>query len=464
MKELESRVRQHERAFPELAEELRLAYRYIHSDAAGSLNKSRIVTEKIVSRIFVTEMAAPPRKPLLGDMLADNQFTRKFERRVLSTMNSIRDMANLGTHGEYVESRDAAKVLDDLCEILDWYARRYAAAVAGENESGREGASRSFEYLLPVFVGHAFTSDLGETLGRAVQHACGKVNAEQDDSAKRFVCVPQFAAHLDHSNLATVLDTVCERIRQSALTIFEVSGESSVNVFLELGIAIGMKRSVVLLARKPYDPPSDLRGYRAQEYSDQNDLEILLADLIRTRLAELSRPPLPDQHVIHQKMQIDAVWQNRIELAEDEICFLAGDVSWASTLGESLRRRITSGVTVRVCCKRPAGTESVKWSNIHKLVEIGTQVKLYDASFDPGLRGFIWEPSRPSLTEAVFVDKQRRRGVHLESSGVTIGESESLYTATISQGQTHHRHLTAVVRLFQHMWESSKTESYPVRA
>jgi hypothetical protein len=105
--------------------DLRLALGYIPTDPASSLTKSRMVMEKLLRSVFQIEMGCEPRKPLLGDMLADNQFTRKIERRVLARINSIRDMGNLGPHGEPVEPSDAARVLDDLCAVLDWYLTRY---------------------------------------------------------------------------------------------------------------------------------------------------------------------------------------------------------------------------------------------------------------------------------------------------------------------------------------------------
>jgi tetratricopeptide (TPR) repeat protein len=112
-------------AIPAFAEDLRLALQYVPTDAASSLTKSRIVMEKVLVSVFQAEMGHEPKKPLLGDMLTDNQFTRKIERRVLARINSIRDMGNLGPHGEQVEPSDAAKVLDDLCAVLDWYLKRY---------------------------------------------------------------------------------------------------------------------------------------------------------------------------------------------------------------------------------------------------------------------------------------------------------------------------------------------------
>jgi hypothetical protein len=131
--DLQTRVSTLEKAVATFSEELRLALRYIPSDAGSSLTKSRIILERLVIQIYVTEMGHEPKKPMLGDMLLENQFTHKIERRILSRMNAIRDMGNLGPHGESVEASDAARVLDDLCEVLDWFLQRYQLPVAAHS-------------------------------------------------------------------------------------------------------------------------------------------------------------------------------------------------------------------------------------------------------------------------------------------------------------------------------------------
>jgi hypothetical protein len=125
IEELQARIERLEKVLSAYGEELKLAYSYIQPDAASSLTKSRIVLERLVLQVYGLEMETAPRKPLLGEVLADNQFTRKIDRRILSRMNGIRDLANLGPHGEKVEPSDATRVLDDLCEVLDWYLKRY---------------------------------------------------------------------------------------------------------------------------------------------------------------------------------------------------------------------------------------------------------------------------------------------------------------------------------------------------
>jgi hypothetical protein len=141
VEDLEARVRKIEQEFAAFAQEIRLAYRYIRPDAASSLTKSRIVMEKLLLKVYKAEMGKEPRKPLLGDMLADNQFTRKIDRRILSRMNAIRDMGNLGPHGESVQPNDAERVLDDLCTVLDWCLSRYASKMRKRRGSSEASAA-----------------------------------------------------------------------------------------------------------------------------------------------------------------------------------------------------------------------------------------------------------------------------------------------------------------------------------
>jgi hypothetical protein len=124
--QIEARVSKLEKTLSRFSVDLRLALQYIRSDAASSVTKSRLIMEKLLERVYLDEMGREPRKAMLGDMLADNQFTRRIERRIIARMNAIRDMGNLGPHGEKVHPGDAARVLDDLCEVLDWYISRNA--------------------------------------------------------------------------------------------------------------------------------------------------------------------------------------------------------------------------------------------------------------------------------------------------------------------------------------------------
>jgi hypothetical protein len=121
---LEKRIGDLGPRLPMFAPGLRLALGYVPTDPQSSLTKSRAILEKLVVGLYSAEMGREPRKALLGDMLADNQFTRTIARRILSRMNAVRDLGNLGPHGEPVQPSDAARVLDDLCEVLEWYLSR----------------------------------------------------------------------------------------------------------------------------------------------------------------------------------------------------------------------------------------------------------------------------------------------------------------------------------------------------
>jgi hypothetical protein len=165
MHDLDRKVRQYLQALPAFSEDIQLACEYVVPDAASSLTKSRIVMEKLLIDVYQREMGREPKKPLLGDILNDNQFTRKLDRRLLSRMNAIRDMGNLGPHGERVEASDAARVLDDLCVILDWYLKRYSrpatasAAQAGGPAIARRGAPHR-RILVLCLVGFAAVAGL----------------------------------------------------------------------------------------------------------------------------------------------------------------------------------------------------------------------------------------------------------------------------------------------------------------
>ena len=135
--DLESRVAKLGKALPAFSQELHFALHYIRPDPGSSLTKARAVLEKLLSTVYATEMGRDPRRPLLGDMLIDNQFTRKVERRILARMDAIRGLSNLGPHGESVEPSDVTRVLDDLCDVLEWYLRRYAVTPPAAPEGSR---------------------------------------------------------------------------------------------------------------------------------------------------------------------------------------------------------------------------------------------------------------------------------------------------------------------------------------
>jgi hypothetical protein len=70
---------------------------------------------------------------MIGDMLADKAFIATIPRRIATRMNAIRDMSNLGPHGEQVDASDAIRVMRDLIDVLEWYVVHYdpSCQVAG---------------------------------------------------------------------------------------------------------------------------------------------------------------------------------------------------------------------------------------------------------------------------------------------------------------------------------------------
>ena len=113
-----------------LAAQLRLAFQYVPRDPSSSLTKCRIVLEKMVLSVYSALMEKEPKRREIGYVLNDHQFARRIPRRILSRMNSIRDLANLGPHGEDVDQTDAHKVLSELCDVLEWYCDEFPGIAA----------------------------------------------------------------------------------------------------------------------------------------------------------------------------------------------------------------------------------------------------------------------------------------------------------------------------------------------
>jgi hypothetical protein len=114
----------------ELREHLGWASRHLtrepDRDPGSSLTKTRMALELLLISVYTTEMGKPPRKPQLGDILVDNQFTRKLTPpRIVDLLDEIRLLGNLGPHaGKNPTAKDAVLALDRLCEVIDWFAER----------------------------------------------------------------------------------------------------------------------------------------------------------------------------------------------------------------------------------------------------------------------------------------------------------------------------------------------------
>jgi hypothetical protein len=315
-----------------------------------------------------------------------------------------------------------------------------------------------YEYLLPIFVGHPFDAPNTETLRVAISGACEAANAKQSTSEKRLLWVPRFLNRLDSGAPSSVLETIREAIRQSAVTLFDITDRGNVNVFLELGISLGMGRAMVLTCHKPFNPPADLRGLRGIEYTNGDDLQLQLVEFLDARLRELRETPPPGQDVLHHKIQIDAIWDDLARTAKKKLYYFAGDVSWVRTLGPILQEAVGEGVGVHVCCQMPDRDDVIKWQNIDRLRDLGAKVRAYPAGLDPRLRGFLTEPQDLSeQTLALLVEKETRVGGRADyaRTGVTVGESEFFYKANLFRCTTHPRITCALVRLFEATWKDS---------
>ncbi len=121
----------------ELGSALQSALEYLSSDPASSLTKSRVILERVLLALYRGAMKKEPSRPMIGEMLADKAFIATIPRRISARMNAIKDMSNLGPHGEEVNSTDAIRVMRDLIDVLEWYVVHHdpSCRVAGAQEA-----------------------------------------------------------------------------------------------------------------------------------------------------------------------------------------------------------------------------------------------------------------------------------------------------------------------------------------
>lgn len=134
-KVLADRIAVLEARMPELSTFLHSAIDYLASDPASSLTKCRIILEKVLLALYRRTMRQEPSRPMIGDMFSDKAFMANIPRRIAARMNAVRDMSNLGPHGEEVDSADAIRVMRDLIDVLEWYVVHHdpSAQVAGSS-------------------------------------------------------------------------------------------------------------------------------------------------------------------------------------------------------------------------------------------------------------------------------------------------------------------------------------------
>ncbi len=139
--------------------------------------------------------------------------------------------------------------------------------------TGGEGCARNVEDVnrdpFTVFLGYQFKSNhyrsaiLRDMVINATKEASGDLRAQ--NVSLRYDPVDQRKG--DHISCE-----ICEKIQKSIICIFEVSDQNP-NVMMELGMALGVGRKVLLLRHQNgKEIPSDLKGLNRIEYSDNNDL------------------------------------------------------------------------------------------------------------------------------------------------------------------------------------------------
>jgi hypothetical protein len=136
-KVLAGRIAALEARVAELGTFLHSALGYLSSDPASSLTKSRVILEKVLLALYRGAIKKELSRPMIGDMLADKAFMATIPRRIAARMNAIRDMSNLGPHGEEVDAADAIRVMRDLIDVLEWYVVHHdpSCRVAGGQEA-----------------------------------------------------------------------------------------------------------------------------------------------------------------------------------------------------------------------------------------------------------------------------------------------------------------------------------------
>jgi hypothetical protein len=120
-----------------LSQQMQKAIQDQKDDPGNTLNKCRSVCERLVERVYTVEMGEEPRKVELGEMLNNNQFTRRLERRIVSEMQTIRDIGNVGSHGYQVSEVNANVAVQMMLDVIEWYVGRYGADRPGADHPPR---------------------------------------------------------------------------------------------------------------------------------------------------------------------------------------------------------------------------------------------------------------------------------------------------------------------------------------
>lgn len=111
-----------------------MAFQYSSKDPQASLNKVRIILEKIIRKVYAHEVGEERDELMIGAALRDPLLRNAIERRILSRMNAIRSMSYLAVHGEHVTPKDAMQSIDNLCDVMEWYINKYDVASGAKSQ------------------------------------------------------------------------------------------------------------------------------------------------------------------------------------------------------------------------------------------------------------------------------------------------------------------------------------------
>lgn len=154
------------------------------------------------------------------------------------------------------------------------------------------------------------------------------------------------------------------------------------------------------------------------------------------------------------KSAIDNVWQQLLSGATQSIFIFAGDVSWISRDEQVIHTNVNAkGNKVRVLCRRPRNNQLLK-ENMVKLIKTGTEVKYYDESRSPVMRGLIIDGGSADIGAALTVTKSAKVGV-VRKYGVPGTEDNYRYNARFYVPPEDIRQVQVLEQLFQTMWEQA---------
>ncbi len=133
------------------------------------------------------------------------------------------------------------------------------------------------------FVGHQSASGATDDLKRAIANIFGPLGY-----------APYFADRDIDGNVKgqSLLLKICQKIFLTNFSIFDLS-VGNPNTYLEMGIALGLNRPIIAIAREKTALPIVLNGHNLVRYANLSDLKVKLAELCEQGFPPTTRP-MPD--------------------------------------------------------------------------------------------------------------------------------------------------------------------------